>query len=222
MKVGTDAMLLGSWAEASSSLTMLDIGTGCGVLSMMLAQESGAMIHAIDIDRNSVEEARKNFSSSPWADRLSVFHRSLEEHSSICEQTYDLIISNPPFFTDSLKPGSEKRLLARHKTTLTNRSLLTWALKLMHPGSSLCLILPFGDGQALTEMFGEKGILPERTLIVKPLPSKPPHRILLDFRLTKNPKPVVDELSICTTENRFSDKYLLLTQNFHYFEKKKT
>lgn len=222
MKVGTDAMLLGSWIQPGSARSVLDIGTGCGVLSMMLAQVSQASIHAIDIDQVSVNEAQNNFSNSIWTDRLCVFHRSLEEHSLMCNQTYDLILSNPPFFTNSLKPICSKRLLAKHQRTLTNYSLPEGSVKLMHENSSLYLILPFENGQTFTSICAEKGLFPVKTLIVRPLPYKPPHRILLEFRFSKSIQAIEDELVIYTNENKFSEKYLSLTQNFHSFEKKKT
>jgi tRNA1Val (adenine37-N6)-methyltransferase len=222
MKVGTDAMLLGSWVQPGAASSILDLGTGCGVLALMMAQVSGAQIDAIDIHGPSVDEAGYNVSQSPWAQRIRVLHRSLEEHSRLAEHPYDIIISNPPFFINSLKPSSAKKLLAKHECALTLEVLLECSLKLMHSGSSLCLILPINEGNLFTTMALKKGLYPVRKLTVRPAPSKPPHRTLMEFRFQKVPETIEDDLIIYNPQGQFSEKYLSKTQNFHLFIQKKT
>src|SRR3954468_22106190 len=115
MKVGTDAVLLGAWADVSDSKSILDIGTGCGVIALMLAQRNGgATIDAVEIDEASAIQAKENFERSPW--KLNVFNTSIQEFA---HPPYDLIVSNPPFFSESLLPPTTKRQLARHTKSLS-------------------------------------------------------------------------------------------------------
>ncbi|MCX6287372.1 MAG: methyltransferase [Bacteroidetes bacterium] len=222
MKVGTDAMLLGSWVKPADASSILDIGTGCGVLALMMAQGSGAQIDAIDIHGPSVDEATYNVSQSPWPGRIRVFLQPVEDHAFLGGLTYDIIISNPPFFNNSLKPSSSKKLLAKHEHTLTLGILLTSSLKLMHPGSSLCLILPTTEGKMFTSMAEGKGLFPFKRLTVSPLSSRLPHRILTEFRFLKPAEVIEDELTIHSADGGFSEKYLSMTQNFHLFHPKRT
>jgi len=222
MKVGTDAVLLGSWVQPGSASAILDIGTGCGVIALMVAQGSSAKIDAIDIHRPSVDEATFNVSQSPWADRIRVYCRSVEEHARLVNHKYDIIVSNPPFFFNSLKPSSEVRLLAKHEDALSPAVLLRYSIEMMHPGSSLCLIMPVREGNKLTIMAAEKGLYPARRIDIRSLPSKPPHRSLFEFRWENVHKKEVDELVIRSSEGLFSEKYLSMTQNFHLFNQNKS
>ena len=114
MKVGTDAVLIGSWVNASNSKTILDIGTGTGIIALMLAQKSGARIDAIDIDNNAFEQAQENVNNCNWKERITVHHVSLQQFVADSTQKYDLIVSNPPYFVDSSKAIEESRTNARH------------------------------------------------------------------------------------------------------------
>lgn len=222
MKVGTDSMLLGSWVKAGSASSILDIGTGCGVIALMVAQASAAKIDAIDIHKPSADEASLNASNCPWADRISVYCRSLEDHVRLANPKYDLIISNPPFFSNSLKPVSSEKLISKHELGLSPADLLRFSLKMMHALSSLCLILPVEEGKKFTSLASEQGLYPVRKLTVRPLPSKPPHRNLFEFRFTNFAEPESDEIVIYDHRGQFSEKYLSLTQNFHLFNPKKS
>jgi len=219
MKVGTDAMLLGSWIDPRISSSILDVGTGCGVMALMMAQVSNAQVDAIDIHLPSVEEAKKNISRSPWAERINVFHRPVEEHSRLAGKLYDLIISNPPFFSNSLKPSSARKLIAKHEQALSLGTLLDSSLKLMHPGSSFCLILPVREGKLFISMTKNSGLYPVRILMVRPLPSKTHNRMLIEFSFRKKIQVIEDELIIRTDVNVYSKEYLFMTQQFHYFHR---
>lgn len=222
MKVGTDAMLLGSWVDPENALSILDIGTGCGVLALMMAQVSHATIDAIDLHSPSAEEAQLNVSRSPWPDRIRIFCRTAGEHARLANQTYDLIISNPPFFSHSLKPSSTDKLLAKHEFALPLEMLLENSLSLMHPKSALCLILPVAEGTVFASLAKNQGLFPVRRLTVRPLSSKPPHRILTEFRFMIPLSIREDELTIHCSGGGFSEKYLTMTQNFHLFRQKGT
>ncbi|MEI7490001.1 MAG: methyltransferase [Bacteroidota bacterium] len=221
MKVGTDAMLLGAWVQPGNARSILDVGTGCGVLALMMAQGSEAEIDAVDIHKPSVKEAKHNVSRSPWAGRIRVLCRPLEEHARLAGTQYDLIITNPPFFIDSLKPHSSKKLIAKHEGSLTLNTLLESSLCLMHKGSSLALILPLAEGLVFTGMANDNGLFLARRLLVRPLPSKPFHRVLMEFRALPADGPPEDELTIFSFKGIFSEKYLIMTQNFHLFNQKR-
>jgi len=222
MKVGTDAMMLGSWVNPGATRSILDIGTGCGVLALMMAQVSKALIDAIDIHLPSVEEAALNVSRSNWAGRINVFCTPLEEHSLNAGKTYDLIITNPPFFINSLKPSSHRKLLAKHEHSLTLGSLLGCSLRLMHPESSLCVILPVKEGKMFSEIAVAQGLFPVRTLTVHPVLSKPAHRLLLEFRFHKPHTVISQKLIIHSSQNRYTEEYLTMTRDFHFFSEKST
>jgi len=221
MKVGTDAMLLGAWVQPGNARSILDIGTGCGVLALMMAQGSEAKIDAVDIHEPSVNEAEHNVSGSPWSGRIRVLCRPVEEHARLAGKQYDLIITNPPFFIDSLKPSSPKKLMAKHEDSLSLKTLLESSLCLMHKGSSLALILPPPGGLVFTKMAKDKGLSLSRRLLVRPLPSKPFHRVLMEFTTEPVTEVTEDELTIFSVKGIYSEKYLILTQNFHLFNQKR-
>lgn len=128
MKVGTDGVLLGAWTECDNCKDMLDIGTGCGLIALMLAQKSAAFIDAIEIDNTAAIQAADNFKNSKWSNRLTIIHKSLQVHANSTSKKYDLIVSNPPFFENSLKTPLASRNIARH-----NEHLLTKIFSNFHP-----------------------------------------------------------------------------------------
>jgi len=221
MKVGTDAMLLGSWVHSGKAASVLDIGTGSGVVALMIAQQSEATIDAIDIHKPSAREAELNFTRSPWAHRLKVYCTSLQDYAAAAGKTYDLIVSNPPYFSKSLKPSSPSRLLARHEKGLSLEELLDCSLRLMHPGSGLCVVLPVDVGRRFTLLAGRKGLYPLRRLQVRPVDSKPHHRVLTEYSFTRHPAIKEEELVIKGPAQGYSDNYLSMTKNFHVFNLKK-
>ena len=141
MKVGTDGVLLGAWCPVDGAQRVLDVGTGCGVIALMIAQRNSlATIDAIDIDHDSIEEAAYNFMNSPWPERLTAIEGDFNGLDT--GQRYDLIVSNPPFFTNGVLPTGEARTTARHTGALTYRQLIDGAMRLMTDGGSLALISP--------------------------------------------------------------------------------
>lgn len=219
MKVGTDSMLLGSWADPSGAGSILDVGTGCGVLALMMAQKSDCIIDAIDIHLPSVEEASGNFRASPWAGRINIFHSSIRDFSKESCRKYDLIISNPPFFSNSFKPADTAKLIARHEHSLDLNSLVDCCFPIMNRDASLLLILPVQESQALLSYSTTKNLYPHRVMKVKPDLTKKPGRILLQMAFGTC-HPIEEELSICTPEGAFTKDYLELTGDFHCFTKK--
>src|ERR1051326_3554605 len=142
MKVGTDAVLLGAWVDPKNAGRILDIGTGTGIIALMLAQKCSAQIDTIDLDENSCIQARENVDNCPWRERINVIHTSLQHFSEDPTHRYDLVVTNPPYFEHSTKASEEKRTVARHTALLSSRALLECVLKLLEQIGRFCMIAP--------------------------------------------------------------------------------
>ena len=141
MKIGTDAILLARWTEVSDNDDVIDIGTGCGLIPLMLAQKGIKSADAVEIDNDSYEEAAQNFSNSAWNSRLSAIHDDIKHYAEICEKKYDLVVSNPPFYFGDNIPEKAKKGLARHTNTLSYNDLLSAVKKIMKPEGRFSLVL---------------------------------------------------------------------------------
>ena len=191
MKVGTDGVLLGAWAPANpftpNPLTrILDIGTGSGLIALMLAQRfPEASIDAIDIDEAAVEQARENFAGSPWTDRLHAFHARLQDWQNhplqITNYKYDLIVSNPPYFQNSLKNPDKGRQTARHTDTLSYAELLRHSARLLTEKGLLALVLPAEVEQEVHGLAAAELLSLTHLTRVYSKESKPARRVLLEF-----------------------------------------
>src|SRR5688572_22601587 len=146
MKVGTDGVLLGAWVEVKNAKRLLDIGTGTGVIALMLAQRTqpNVTIDAIEIDRDAIEDASENFSSSPWSNRFTLHRGRVQEFST--SKKFDIIVSNPPYFIDSYKPPNDQRIIARHAESLSFEDLLRVSEKLLEENGTLNVVLPYTEG----------------------------------------------------------------------------
>ena len=216
-RVGTDALILGAWAEPANSAAILDIGTGCGVLALMLAQKSEAIIDAVDIDEASIAEAQKNFESSPWHLRMRAIRMPVADFSANTNSRYDFIISNPPFFGNSLKSPSSRKNRARHDTDLSHDDLISAVTALITPGGKFCVVLPYESCDAFIRTCGKSGLSPGRETIVYPKPGANPKRVLLEFSPGKMILFHRDSLTILDGEGRFTQAYLALTAGYHQF-----
>ena len=158
MKVGTDSVLLGAWSNLDAApKTILDIGAGTGILALIMAQRSAAeLIDAIEIDADAYEQCVHNFENSDWGDRLFCYHASLEEFVDEIEDTYDLIISNPPFYTDDFKSGNKARDKARFEEALPFKVLLSSASKLLSSTGQLNVIIPFSEEERFISIAKKK------------------------------------------------------------------
>ena len=144
MKVGTDAVLLGAWADITACKNILDIGTGTGIIALMLAQRCFANIDAIDIDTDAYSQAKENVAASPFAERINVIHASCSEYTGSCaREKYDLIVSNPPYFINSLKCPDNKRSVARHTDSLSLFELIDDSCSLLSLSGRIALVLPY-------------------------------------------------------------------------------
>lgn len=214
MKVGTDAVLLGAWATTGNASRILEVGTGCGVIALVLAQRSnpGARIDAIDIDKKSVEEALENARRSPWSTQVSVHGVSMQEWAP--GYSYDLIVTNPPFFRRSLLPPDPIRSQARHSITLAPAELLHHAQRLLTPDGKLCVILPFAEGNDFIRQAGEHLLFLRRQTAFFSRPGKPQERWLLEFSPSRGAIQQ-EQLTLYSDGGNWSDAYRALTHDFY-------
>ena len=217
LRIGTDAMLLGSWAKPVNASKILDIGTGCGVLALMMAQKSEAVIIAIEIDLPSVKESRMNFTYSPWAERISAIHTTLQAFSGYSKCDYDFIITNPPFFSNALKSPSVRENKTRHDVTMSHPELVRNVSRLLTRDGTFALILPAGYEKEFITVCSEYGLNLMRRLIVCPKPAALPGRTLMEFTRQKVNQVNESDLIILNSTGEFSDQYLALTRDFHNF-----
>jgi tRNA1Val (adenine37-N6)-methyltransferase len=217
LRVGTDSMLLGSWANPENAKRILDIGTGCGVLALMMAQKSEAVIDAIDIDQPSIIEADNNFKGSPWASRLSAIQDSLREFSQTGQPVYDFIITNPPYFSNSLKSPASRANHARHDESLSLPELASHVHHLLTDHGCFALILPVESAVRFQSTCADCGLYLSRNLVVYPKPGSPPKRTLMEFTKTKIHHPENTSLTILDASGRFTPGYLAMTEDFHSF-----
>ena len=212
--VGTDGVLLGSWADVTGVETVLDIGTGTGLIALMIAQRSGAKITAVEIDKSSSDLARKNFSNSPWIDRLSIINSAIQDFKPTGK--FDLITCNPPFFQDSKLPLKDNLAKSKHNVNLLLEEIAALVSPLLNHNGRFCCILPPDEAQKIAELFKESDLHLFRVLNVRPRAELSFKRVLLDFRFQKVPEPVVNEISIEKKKRHdYTPEYINLTKHFY-------
>jgi tRNA1Val (adenine37-N6)-methyltransferase len=216
MKVGTDGVLLGSWIDCKNARRILDIGTGTGLLALMIAQKCReAMIDAMDIDDKSYQQAKENFMISPWNNRLRVFHTSIQEFAKQSMEQYDLIITNPPFFVNSQKSLQEERNRARHfDQTLTMHELIESVDLLLSKDGKFCLILPVKEGEVFIRYCEEMGFSINEIVRVKTKENKNVKRLLLAFSRQKK-EIKSSSMLIHNMDGGYTDAYIKLTEPFY-------
>ncbi|MGL5960219.1 MAG: tRNA1(Val) (adenine(37)-N6)-methyltransferase, partial [Bacteroidales bacterium] len=217
MKVNTDGVLLGAWATVDKVHTILDIGTGTGVIALMLAQRfEGAMIHAVEIHEATATQAKVNFAQSIWADRMQVFQSDFVSLFESKEQLYDLIVSNPPYFNNSLLSPNSARNMARHTCNLSYDDLLKGTSKLLSEQGHFCVILPSSEERLFCEKAVEHQLFLSRKMEVANTKSSSVKRVLLDFSKHKIIRLCSEFLTIRDAESKlYSEDYKKLTQDFY-------
>lgn len=212
MKVGTDGVLLGAWTDVSSARHILDIGTGTGLISLMLAQRCNASVLAMDIDKDAVGQAATNVAASPWKDRIEV--KCQDVCTYIPDTLFDTIVSNPPYFIDSLKGPDAQRNTARHTDTLQAEDLIRKAGECLHPDGQFSIILPYEQSADFISLAASSGLYVSRHTAVITRPGLPPKRSLLEFRKHSS-ECISDELVIELERHVYSDEYIRLTRDFY-------
>jgi len=214
MKVGTDGVLLGCYAEIGDTKRILDIGCGSGVISLIAAQKSQADIIAIDIHKASAKEAQENFNRSPWRNQLQSKPISVQDFSLSNPKAFDVILSNPPFFENSMKSISDQRNLARHTDTLNSEDLLNAGIQLLNTQGIISIIMPIVEGEELIRTALTKGYFLKRKLLIFPKASKAANRLIIDLcRYPSESKE--DQLIIRKENNEYTQEYRNMTKDFY-------
>lgn len=214
MKIGTDGVLLGAWADIEGDSRILDVGTGTGLIALMLAQRNAsAEIVGVDISHEAIEEARDNFLNSPWAKRLSVTEGDVCSFES--NEKFDHIVSNPPYFVDSLHSPDSLRTMARHTSSLKFEDLVASAVRLLRPGGRLSVILPTECAmQFRFAAFGRLWLCRQLNVVTKAGDS--PRRTLMEFCLSDKPlMPSVATLTMRHRDSSYTEEYRQLTEDFY-------
>jgi len=220
MKVGTDGVLLGAWASVPGpGSRVLDVGTGTGLIALMIAQRAmDVRVDALEIDSSSASQANENFRKSPWKERLNCIHSSFQDYVSHCDLQFDLIICNPPFFSASKKTQSKSKNLARHDDSLNLGDLFKSSVSLMNETSILSLILPLDKVVQAMDLINDHQMYCKRLTRVKPIQQKPASRVLLELSYAPG-KCHEDELIIETGKRHiYTDKFKSLTDAFYLGE----
>lgn len=206
MKVGTDAVLLGAWAEVKPTDWVLDIGTGCGILPLMLAQKGIAKVHAVDLDEASALEAAENFQASQWSRQLFAFHADIRKFTMQC--AYDLIISNPPFFINSYKSDTDRKNQTRHTdTSLSFVELASVVKRLLKPDGRFVLVLPERESRDFIPIAAKYHLYVHKCQQIIPMEGKEPNRVNLELRFGKPESVQVTELVMRKVDNSFTEEY---------------
>ena len=217
MKVGTDGVLLGAWTPTNHNpFSILDIGTGTGLIALMLAQRTAAeQIDALEIDEDAYEQAVDNFENSPWSDRLFCFHAGLDEFIEEPEDEYDLIVSNPPFYSEDYKTENEQRDLARFQDALPFEDLVEAADLLLSENGILAVIIPYKEESRFIALAKDFELFPIKITRVKGTPNTEIKRSLLAFSRLEITDILTDELVIETDRHLYTPEYINLTKDFY-------
>lgn len=216
MKVGTDAVLLGAWVSVESALRILDAGTGSGILALMIAQRnSEAIIHAIDVDEASAEEAKTNFARSPWSNRLTACCADLRIYQPNQDVFFDLICSNPPFFDNHLKTQNTRRNLARHTDNLSYENLLESMSRLLSVNGIAAMVLPWSTGNQIMQIAPSFGLWPARIQHLIPVAGREPNRMNLELRKGQDFPAEESTFVIRSTDMQFTQEYYHLLKDFY-------
>lgn len=215
MKIGTDGVLLGAWAEIKDEFSILDIGTGTGVIALMLAQRSDAeLIDAIELEDNAYEQAVENFENSDWADRLFCYHASLQEFAEEIEEKYDLIISNPPFYTDDFQSDDNQRNKARFEDSLPFEHLIDGVTNLLEHTGNFFVIIPFKEEERFISKANKNGLFLQKSCRVKGNSKSDIKRSLMQFSFEET-EVTFESLTIEIERHKYTEDYTNLVKDFY-------
>ncbi|CAA0191338.1 methyltransferase [Tenacibaculum maritimum] len=219
MKIGTDAVLLGAWTAVNTYPdAILDVGSGTGVIALMLAQRSDAMtIDAVELDADAYAQTVENFEQSDWGDRLFCYHSDFKDFAKEIaaeEEEYDLIVSNPPFYTDEFETNNEARNKARFTSSLSFKELLAGVAKILAKEGRFSVIIPFKEEQNFVALALDNQLYLNRVCHVKGTPTSDVKRSLLSFSFGKK-ELVRETLVIETARHEYTEAYIALTHDFY-------
>lgn len=218
-KVGTDGVLLGAWTSLDKHPdSILDIGTGTGVIALMLAQRSTAQtIDALELEDNAFEQATENFENSSWGDRLFCYHAHLHEFALEMDERYDLIVCNPPFYPDAFKTENDARNKARFEDAMPFELLLGAVQNLLLPEGRFAVIIPFRREDEFIQLAERGGLFPKRITRVQGNPTTEFKRSLMEFCFRESVKntPTTNHLIIEKSRHDYTPEYISLVQDFY-------
>jgi tRNA1Val (adenine37-N6)-methyltransferase len=217
MKVGTDSVLLGAWCPIDNNpKAILDIGAGTGILSLMLAQRTDAeQIDSVEIDEEAYEQCVSNYENSPWSDRLFCYHAALDELVEEPEDEYDIIISNPPFYSEDFKTNDSQRDLARFQDAMPFEDLIEAADLLLSENGVFAVVIPFKEEERFLNLCAEVELYPIKATHVRGSHTTPIVRSLLVFKRFELSVLVANELVVEINRHEYTDEYINLTKDFY-------
>ena len=214
MKVGTDSVILGAWTPAYEPQRILDIGAGTGILSLMMAQRfPTASIHSIEIDPETAEECKQNITLSPWKERISVFQMDIRNFSA--SNSYDLILSNPPFFSEDTHSPNQKRSLARASHSLPFAQLLNCVNKFLSPQGNFSVVIPYKEETSFLQEALHFSLYPYKKLYLKGTSSSPIKRSFLLLSRQQVTQILTKLLIVEKERHQYTEEYQELTKNFY-------
>lgn len=215
MKVGTDGVLLGSWTSVENVSSVLDVGTGTGIVALMLAQRSLATIDAVEIEENACADALLNFKNSPWENRLSLFNSSFQDFAHSSDQKFDCVVSNPPYFSQHTKSDCQKRSLARHSDNLPFEVFACGVARLLSENGHFSVILPVEAEREFRSSAANYRLFPKRIMRVKPNPLKPVKRVLIEFRFEAMLEEETELIIESELHHDYTDEFIGLVKDFY-------
>jgi len=214
MKVGVDSVLLGAWANVEHTSAILDVGTGTGLIALMLAQRSKANITAIEIEEQAAQEATENILASSWNNRVTVRKCSFQDFAKKQTERFDLVVSNPPFFKNAFKAASNERTMARHNDSLPFSALMNLAAQMINASGRVALIVPFDAFFELQEAATVNHLFLLRKTTIRPKAGKPINRLMLEWG-KKETSFQQNSLTIFEKDGSFTASYVTLTKDFY-------
>jgi len=215
MKIGTDAMILSAWVDLNNVNYVLDVGTGSGIIALMMAARSNAAIDAIELDEPSALEAKENFNNSPFNNRLHINQSDFKIFAEESTKQYDLIISNPPFFINDMKPENSKRKQARHTDSLTFSELSYYTRKLLDKNGRFCLVLPYSESKIFIAEASKNGLYLNKRQLIFPKPCKEPNRVNLELSRIKTEEVFEEKFIIRDEQGLFTQQYVDLLGKYY-------
>lgn len=216
MKVGVDAVILGAWADVSAAKTILDVGCGCGVISLMCAQRNPeATITAIDIHPESIAEAQENFSLSAWNERLKAELADFNEFCHNFREKFDYIISNPPYFDSGIDTPETVREKARHQGNLSPEIILEKGRALLTPQGKIGMVIPFEQSDKIKEFAQLYGMSACRELIMTGREGREPKRVFIEFYFNSNQDLRTEYLTLEKADGEYTEEYRSLCHDFY-------
>lgn len=215
MRIGTDAVLFAQWVDVSAEDNALDIGTGSGIIPLILAQKGAASIEAVELDKDSCDEAKLNFNISAFSSRLCVFHDDVRFYSNANQKKYDLVVSNPPYYSSDVKPINEKKVMARHVSTLSYKDLLISAKIMMKDDARLALVLPYYESRIFIKEAESHGFYLQKEFLISPIDGKEPNRVNMQFVLTEVEDIEQEVFTIRNKDYSYTDEYKNFLKDYY-------